>query len=170
MTAQERLEWKCIPEPNSGCWLWLGAVSSSGYGTFYFNGRLILAHRASWAIYTGRDISDASVKICHTCDNMICVNPEHLWEGSQKQNVLDCWSKGRAGPRGLLGGRIGGRNSQAVFTDEQIFMILDDLAIGGRGKARALAREFGVAETTISAIKRGQNWGHILQKWKEKRL
>ena len=165
MTLQERIEKWSIPEPNTGCWIWFGAARH-GYGHMWINKKSHLAHRVSWSVYTGQEIPHPSIKICHSCDNKWCVNPDHLWPGSQRDNVLDCWAKGRAGPRGL----IGEENSQASFTEEQIFAILDELSDGGRGMARVLAKRFGVAETTISAIKRGQNWSHVLQQWKEKRL
>ena len=85
---------KCIPEPNSGCWLWSGASGKRGYGTFKIKtGVAIRAHRASYSLFNGK-IADGDV-ICHKCDNPFCVNPQHLIAASQKYNLHDARKKGR---------------------------------------------------------------------------
>jgi hypothetical protein len=77
-TPAERLLVRCIPEPNSGCWLWLGALCNPryGYGSFFLNGRHETAHRASWLIFCGS--IPQGMEIDHRCRNPYCVNPEHL--------------------------------------------------------------------------------------------
>jgi hypothetical protein len=87
-----------IPEPNSGCWLWLGAVYRSRrlheYGFFSVKNRRTSVHRASYLTFKG-PIPNGMV--CrHTCDNSLCVNPEHLIVGTQADNVRDMWARRRA--------------------------------------------------------------------------
>lgn len=88
---------RCIPEPNSGCWLWLGYVKNSGYGSLSLReeGRTVTktAHRWAYLLFRG-ELKDSDV-VRHSCDNKICVNPDHLLVGDQKQNISDCISRGR---------------------------------------------------------------------------
>lgn len=75
---QRRFEQKYIPEPNSGCWLWLGAVTTKvAYGKFLVYGKLKLAHRVSWNIYRGQ-IPDGYEIDHRVCRNKLCVNPDHM--------------------------------------------------------------------------------------------
>lgn len=91
-TPQERFERFISPEPNSGCWLYVGAWDGGGYGIFRIVGT-IRAHRASWIIYRGKIPGDLFV--LHKCDCRICVNPDHLYLGTQAQNIRDRDSRGR---------------------------------------------------------------------------
>lgn len=89
-----------IPEPNSGCWLWEKSLNKSGYGhTAMGKGKTMIASRLSFYAFVG-DLSD--MVVMHKCDNKICVNPDHLVLGTQKDNIADMFSKGRARPRGVL--------------------------------------------------------------------
>lgn len=88
------IEASSIPEPNSGCWLWLGPIDPNGYGriskrTFGF----ILAHRYA-KHEAGNDVK--GVCVLHRCDNPICVNPDHMFLGTNKDNSQDMVRKGRA--------------------------------------------------------------------------
>ena len=75
------------------CWLWTGALNSKGYGSLRVNGKSVSAHRLSFLWFKG-DIPDGML-ICHTCDTPSCVNPDHLWLGTPKDNHKDMWDKGR---------------------------------------------------------------------------
>lgn len=75
------------------CWEWQGGLTQSGYGRLYLNGKMVRAHRISYFLHKG-DIKEKNI-ICHSCDNPKCVNPEHLWQGSSKDNVQDMIRKGR---------------------------------------------------------------------------
>ena len=77
------------------CWIWTASKNKKGYGRFGFGSRAQLAHRVSWLLSNG-EIPDGMLA-CHTCDNPPCVNPSHLWLGTQKDNVVDMSSKGRHG-------------------------------------------------------------------------
>lgn len=80
-------------EKSGGCWIWTGGRNRSGYGKFSINGKLIIASRAAYTLFKG-PVNDNKL-ICHTCDNPPCVNPAHLWEGTNKENQLDSIKKGR---------------------------------------------------------------------------
>lgn len=81
-----------IPEPNSGCWLWLGNINYLGYGMVR-DGRMRSAHRASFEVFRG-PIPDG-MDILHRCDVRCCINPDHLWLGSHRDNMRDMRTKGR---------------------------------------------------------------------------
>lgn len=78
---------------NDGCWIWTGSVCSTGYGRINSGGKQVLAHRLSFKIHKGK-IPKGKL-ICHKCDNPICVNPKHLFAGTQKDNIVDCVKKKR---------------------------------------------------------------------------
>lgn len=103
MTPQQRIENLSVPEPNSGCWLWLGAVrgedSLKQYGHLTVGSRkngtrkTVSAHRYSYQIFCG--VIPDGLQVCHSCDTPACVNPFHLFIGSRMDNVRDRQSKGR---------------------------------------------------------------------------
>lgn len=153
MINLERLLEKSIPEPNSGCWLWTGALSGGRntqlrYGKIQVNKRFIPAHRASWIAHNGRNPGE--LLVCHSCDTPSCINPDHLFLGTHTVNMHDMFRKGR---RRI---RRGEAHHAARLTDEQVKAILND---GRRG--RAIAAELGVTEQTVSYIRRGHTWKHL---------
>lgn len=93
MSHEERFLDRCIPVTETGCWLWLGHLNPSGYGRFSMTSGKELAHRYSYKLFVG-EIS-SGMQINHRCDNPSCVNPDHLYQGTQKENVKDCIDRGR---------------------------------------------------------------------------
>jgi hypothetical protein len=81
-----------------GCWLWTGAVGDSGYGQLLIAGRLVGAHRYSYAMVNGP--IPGAMEVLHKCDTPPCVNPAHLFLGTQAENIQDMFNKGRARPGG----------------------------------------------------------------------
>lgn len=83
----------------NNCWEWKGAKNRHGYGVIYSYSSFkkyahLRAHRVSWEIYNAEEIPNG-LYICHHCDNPSCVNPNHLFLGTQKDNILDSVRKGR---------------------------------------------------------------------------
>lgn len=77
----------------SGCWNWIAGRNERGYGRFRVGDRTLAAHRVAFAISRGADPGELFV--CHSCDNPSCVNPDHLWLGTNADNLRDCVNKGR---------------------------------------------------------------------------
>ena len=94
------------PEPNTGCWLWLGHTNPRGYGRFGIgsvtdgSATMVMAHRLSYQLHGGTIA--LGTFICHRCDTPSCVNPDHLFSGSRQDNAFDMARKGR-GRKSSLG-------------------------------------------------------------------
>lgn len=150
-----------VSEPDArGCTLWRGCLSSNGYGRFWHDAADHRAHRVSWMLFVG-PIHDG-LCVLHHCDVRSCVNPEHLFIGTQQDNMDDKIRKGRDGPcrAGLLSAdRRGERNSQARLTEAQAKEIL--LRADAGETARSLAMEFGVARLTVRRLVSGVTWAHL---------
>jgi hypothetical protein len=139
-----------MPEPNSGCWIWLGGMTE-GYGTFYHEGVRLKAHRASYLIHHG-DMERDQV-VMHLCDNKLCVNPDHLRAGTHVENVRDFWGKLNAGNTFVK------RPAQAAYTRRRRpNKISDAQAAAIRAStlsSRKISELVGCHHTQISRIKRG---------------
>ena len=90
----QRFEDKYMPIPETGCWEWIGTMSGSGYGQIWMNDRMVGAHRVSWELEFKCEVPNGMC-ILHKCDNPSCVNPEHLFLGSYRDNMLDMIAKDR---------------------------------------------------------------------------
>lgn len=141
---QERFEAKFIRCSDSECWNWT-AYKCHGYGRMGFNGKIHMAHRMAFKIAYGP--FDERLKVLHRCDNPSCVNPSHLFVGTQKDNVDDMTRKGR---RASFGGE---RNSGRKLSADQVMRIRQDKRSGP-----VIAAEYGVTRAAINKIRRGVTW------------
>lgn len=156
MPDLERIGHLFIPEPNSGCWLWLGRVTSSGYGGATVNNRKMVAHRWVYEVIKGEAIG--SKLLCHRCDNRVCVNPDHMFIGTPLDNMRDCAKKGRI--HRWERSRSGEGNPCCRLTEQMVRKMREIRSETGASYA-AIARQFGVSQRGAHAAIRGENWGHI---------
>lgn len=140
----ERFEGKYIPEPNSGCWIWTAATNGK-YPRIGFWKKIFFGHRVALAVKIGR--TDFSVAM-HKCDNVICVNPDHLEPGDSKKNAQDCKNKGRA----AVGDKHGRRKISSTDASEIKKML-------HRGdKVKCIAEKYNLSPAAIRLIRSGRNW------------
>jgi hypothetical protein len=149
----EQRFWENV-EKSDRCWRWTGSVTNYGYGRISAGSRdsqrVWQAHRLSYWLHYGD--YDRQLFVCHKCDNPICVRPDHLFLGTQFDNMRDCKNKGRA----VWPESSGEKNGRAKLTVEQVSGIRSSLALGGT--ERGLAKIYGVSKGTIGFIKRGETW------------
>lgn len=144
---------KCVPEPNTGCHIWLGATAPTGYGRTWFRKKTITTHRVAYLLAHG-EIPDGMV-VCHRCDVTSCCNPAHLFLGTQAENLLDMRRKGRANdPHGE-------RHPRSKLSDADAAAIR--AAVAGGARMKDLARQYGIAECTISNLCAGRFRQHALK-------
>lgn len=150
---------RCVDkaEDKEGCWLWTGSTFDDGYGAFFIDGNNRRAHRVSYVLHVGEIPSGALV--CHRCDVPRCVNPSHLFLGSNADNMADKVAKGRQA-RGVAtrpetrarGERCGLRK----LTEADVLQIrASDMSF------RELGRRFGVDRKTIRLIVARKTWAHV---------
>lgn len=137
-------------EPSEGCWTWLGATSPNGYGIVQRGGRVHMAHRVAWEYARGA-IPSGKV-VCHACDNPPCVNPAHLFVGTQADNIADMDRKGRRRSNPPKGPNA----KRAVLSEAEAVEIRRRYAEGER--QLELAAAFGVSKGTIYNVLRGKHW------------
>lgn len=130
------------------CWEWRG--SHNRYGDITFKKQHLSAHRLAYILTYGKNIKNKYV--LHICDNPLCVNPKHLWLGTQQDNIKDMVEK----KRGLVG-ELNGNNK---LTKEQILEIRE-LYTTGKYLQRELAKMFYVHQVHISEIITRKQWKHI---------
>ena len=143
---------KAHKDLETGCWNWADS-KSRGYGRLKINGVFVTAHRISWAYHTRQD--PTGLMICNRCDNRGCVNPDHLYVGTDADLLQVKRERGRSGNGGLSGER----NPRAKLTEMSVLKIRQRIAAGAYNVD--IAKEFGVTHSMISAIRRGKAWGSI---------
>lgn len=144
----------------NGCWIWNGKKCSSGrYGYFYSNKKMILSHRASFEKFKEK-IPDGMF-VCHTCDNGLCVNPDHLFLGTNSDNMKDAYNKGRLNLNKILANQKGESNFNAKYNAEFIKSIRDYYS-ENKVSYSQLAKHFNLKSKghAYSIVKR-KIWGDI---------
>lgn len=146
--ASERF-WRHVNKATeSGCWEWVGFKNNYGYGQFWADNRMVYAHRFSYELHHGK-LCDG-LFACHRCDNPKCVNPDHLFSGSAKENADDCSKKGRR-PK-----------SRGRFTDKIERLIRKECEAGVRQPT--IAKEFNISIKTVQRIASGMTYTQLAQK------
>ena len=144
--TKDRIEDKSFPVTECGCWIWTGSTQVRGYGEIISNGKKIYAHRASYTVYKG-DIPKG-MYVCHKCDTVSCVNPDHLFLGTQRDNIHDMIKKGRSGN--------GEHHPHTRLTREDVLYIRSS-----DERTSLLSKKFNVSMSNINAIKRKVRWSNV---------
>jgi hypothetical protein len=138
---------------DTGCWEWQGSMFKDGYGSVPINGHNQHVHRVAYELAYG-SIPQGKL-ILHRCNNRRCCNPDHLYAGTQKENVRDCVESGR---RHIAYGTL---DANAKLTDDQVREIRQ-LYKPRKVTQDYLAARYGVSRSAIGYILRGQHWKHLL--------
>ena len=128
------------------CWVWTGANLRGGYGVFWYKARNVTAHRASWEINVG---ITGNLHVLHKCDNRSCVRPDHLFLGTNADNMADRNKKGRAARK----------LTESDAREVRRRYVRGSSTNGTTG----LAKEFGVSQQTIQGIVDGIYWKHAIE-------
>lgn len=152
MSSLEQRFWAKVHKTDT-CWLWTGA-KSRGYGQIGRGGKAIKTHRVSWELHNGPiPAGDDYHGMCvlHTCDIPACVNPDHLFLGTNADNVVDMIAKGR---RASTSGEA---HHNAKLAAEQVL----EIRSRQRQTQQALAKEFDISREQIRDIRSGKSWAHL---------
>lgn len=128
---------------DGGCWEWNGAINTSGYAWMFFDGRSRIASRVAWTLSKG-EIPEGMM-VLHRCDNRRCVNPDHLFLGTNAENMADMVSKGRS-PR-----------SRAKLSESSV---KEMRAVSGLS-LEELAERYSVSASTVYQATTRRTWKHI---------
>lgn len=151
MRVIDRFMAKVGPEGESGCWEWTARKTPQGYGRFFFNGRNALSNRVAWELFVGPIPS--GLHVLHRCDNPACVNPRHLWLGTNADNVADKVRKGRTQAS------RGEENPRARLSRDDVIAIRRRYGAGVSSKE--LSAEYQVARNYIPMIAARKVWRHV---------
>ena len=134
------------------CWEWQAGKDKDGYGYFHIRtGTKYRSHRFSYEYYFG--IIPDKMLICHTCDNPSCVNPYHLFAGTNTDNLQDMSAKCR--------GTIGAKNVNAAFVDQDIVDIIEGVSSNKYSGITEIMNIYHVSRPTIHRIFNGETWAHV---------
>lgn len=137
-------------DKSGGCWLWTAGIYKDGYGQFQYKLKMVAAHRYSWELHFG-EIPEG-LQVLHKCDTRNCIRPEHLFLGTNQDNVDDKVSKGRQHkPKGVLHGR-------SKLDDNKVRCIRRYYPMFTQ---RDLAKFFNVYESTINKVVHYITWKHV---------
>lgn len=140
----ERFFSKVDIQGDDDCWEWAASLTLGGYGHFWIDGRYEKSNIVSYEHFYG--VIPEGLNVCHSCDNILCVNPRHLFLGTQAENLQDMVRKGRHGRQDLSFGDI---------SEIKKMLAVGDLLQG------EIASIFGVSQGQISKIKKGRTWAFV---------
>ena len=144
-----------VKKEELGCWEWQNCKCSEGYGSFWNGTKLVGAHIFSYELHIGN--VPKGINVCHHCDNPGCVNPSHLFLGTQLDNVRDMYQKGRQGCF------KGSKNGAATITEEMAKKIINELfpERGYREIYTKIAKKLGVSLYVVKKIANYKTWKHL---------
>ncbi len=145
------------------CWPWTGGRDKNGYGRFHVGPkgrqRHLRSHRVALAIASGF----VSLNALHSCDNPICCNPEHLFEGSHPQNVADRHRKGRDAAGARTGRRLHPESDPRgiQLTEALVAAIKTEVEVGKYGEIVRVSRKYGVSRWAVYQMLSGRTWRDV---------
>lgn len=137
---------------NDDCWYCNAGGPNHKYGTISFKGSALSNHIASYLIHCGE--IPKGICVLHTCDYKRCINPDHLWLGTQQDNINDMFSKGR---QGICLGENRWNTSLTENDVKSIRKLVDE----GYYSKTEIGDMFGVSQSTVNNIKNRKRWGHV---------
>ena len=140
-----------IKQTERGCMEWPISRQPSGYGQMTIDAVPATSHRLAWRVFKGE--IPVGMSVLHRCDNPPCCNPEHLWLGTDADNIADMHRKGRYSTANRA---HGARHGMTSLTEDQVMEIR-----ASRGSEVMLAGKYGVCSSTIHNIRRGKTWKHF---------
>ena len=147
--TRARFEKYVIPVTECGCHLWTASLLNNGYGCFRLGERTRRAHRVAFELYVGP--IPEGMRVLHKCDVPSCVNPAHLFLGTQADNVVDKCEKGRQAR-----GAEHARRSRQKLTDADVRDIRNSLL-----RPRVIAETLGISQSLVYQIRRHAVWRHV---------
>lgn len=155
-SVEERF-WKSV-DKTGNCWFWVGAKTGNGYGAISYKGRQIGTHCMSWMLANNQEIPKG-MQVLHSCDNPLCVRPDHLSLGTLQENSKDMVRKGRASRKGPTKPARGEQSGSSVLTENKVREIRQLRSEGVSTKN--LASQYSVNEASIRNIVRYKTWRHV---------
>lgn len=149
LTASDKERFERHVKITEGCHIWTSDKTNGGYGRFFFKGQARFAHRIAYMLYKG-EINQ--LRVCHSCDNPSCVNPDHLFLGTSLDNTTDMMNKNRGNKA------FGEKSGNSKLSEADVIFILKN-----RDKipTKAMSEMYNVSKTNIKDIKKRKTWKHI---------
>ena len=145
-SLKKRFDEKHQIDPETGCWVWTAGRNRDGYGKIW-HGESVGAHRVSWILHRG-EITDG-LFVLHKCDNPVCVNPDHLFLGTQQENIADMNDKGRHAEA------LGSDHHKAKICEGDVYFMR---GLVGKMSNPEIGEIFGVSRHIAYAVCAGKSW------------
>ncbi len=147
-TSLEDRLWRDVDRSGDGCWEWQAAKITNGYGHFQFQKIHYYAHRTAWLVANGS--IPTGLHVLHTCDNRACCRPDHMFLGTQADNMRDMIAKGRK--------TRGEQSPNSKLTEDDVRYIR---AMYPAKQMKQLAAQYNVSTGAIFAVIHRVNWRHV---------
>lgn len=138
---------RAIPVPDAGCWIWELSQVKGGYGKVCIDNKTLIASRVAWEVWNG-EIPDGLI-VCHKCDTPACVNPNHLFLGTARENTDDMLKKARQAK--------GEKSPMAKLTSEIVIKLRNE-----SGSHDSIAKKYGLKRGVVRQVRIGETWRHLL--------
>ena len=156
-SSPETLFFKKVAQgEDNECWKWLAAKNNKGYGMFCLRGVNKLAHRLSYQFYKG-EIPEGMF-VCHSCDNPLCVNPQHLWLGTNQDNFNDMMKKGRGKLSNIHPAALGEKCGASKLKEKDVIKMRKLRHLKTYSE---LAKMFNCSVVNVFYVLSGRTWKHV---------